>query len=175
VRRGYFVSGGGAAQFASPGAVDRLRALRERAEGVEATRLAADDPANPYGAALAWPERAQGRRPMRAAGAAVILVDGALAAWIAPGERQLLTFPELHADRSEAEVAAAVCRMLARAADESGRFVAIEEVDGQAVAESALAMPLTTAGFLATPSGYIRRPAQGHDPSARQRDGREGG
>jgi ATP-dependent Lhr-like helicase len=69
VRRGYFVEGLGAAQFATAGAVDRLRAQsrplpegpdpsgsgrRDRAPSVV---LAASDPANPYGAALGWPAR----------------------------------------------------------------------------------------------------------------------
>ncbi len=64
VRRGYFVEGLGAAQFASTGAVDRLRAQarsigdtgRDREEA-PAVVLAACDPANPYGAALTWPDR----------------------------------------------------------------------------------------------------------------------
>ncbi|MDR7325012.1 DEAD/DEAH box helicase [Catenuloplanes sp. NPDC020197] len=64
-RRGYFVEGLGAAQFAVPGAVDRLRALADKAEdpsrrssGGPALILAATDPANPFGAALPWPDRA---------------------------------------------------------------------------------------------------------------------
>jgi ATP-dependent Lhr-like helicase len=81
IRRGYFVEGLGAAQFAEAGAVDRLRALspgdavpgdHDRAYGggtawsgdggpapgghEDALVLAAADPANPYGAALPWPE-----------------------------------------------------------------------------------------------------------------------
>jgi ATP-dependent helicase Lhr and Lhr-like helicase len=163
VRRGYFVAGCGAAQFASPGAVDRLRALREPPEAVEAVRLAATDPANPYGAAIAWPGSAQGRRPMRAAGALVILVDGALAAWLGPGTRQLLTFLDLHPERSTAEVTRAVAQLLAREADESGRVVVIEEVDGGPVAEAPMALALVDVGFLATPHGYIRRPRRPPD------------
>ena len=56
VRRGYFVAGLGAAQFAQPGAVDLLRAAREEPETPMAVTLAATDPANPYGALLPWPE-----------------------------------------------------------------------------------------------------------------------
>jgi ATP-dependent helicase Lhr and Lhr-like helicase len=121
-------------------------------------RLAATDPANPYGAALPWPERPHGRKPMRAAGALVILVDGGLAAWLGAGERQLLTFPETSGDRAGADVVRAVAQLLVREADESGRPVVIEEVDGQPVAETPMAAPLVDAGFLATPSGYIKRP-----------------
>ena len=88
IRRGYFVDGLGAAQFALPGAVDRLRAMRDQpaelagAHGRVVHLLAAADPANPYGAALAWPRRAEAdRRPLqRAAGAYVVLVDGAAVA-----------------------------------------------------------------------------------------------
>jgi len=70
VRRGYFVEGLGAAQFATTGAVDRLRAQSrplpdeiepsgaQRRDGApSALVLAASDPANPYGAALGWPAR----------------------------------------------------------------------------------------------------------------------
>ena len=91
VRRGYFVAGLGAAQFALPGAVDRLRALREaRAERAAVVVLAAADPAQPYGAALPWPDGAG--RPSRAAGAYVVLVDGAPAAFLERGARSLVTF-----------------------------------------------------------------------------------
>ncbi|HEX2375643.1 MAG TPA: DEAD/DEAH box helicase, partial [Actinomycetota bacterium] len=56
-RRGYFVDGLGGAQFAVPGAVDRLRALTDPPSSPQTQVLAAADPANPYGAALAWPDR----------------------------------------------------------------------------------------------------------------------
>ncbi|WP_083841700.1 Lhr family helicase [Mobilicoccus pelagius] len=100
VRRGYFVEHLGAAQFASAGAVDRLRAS---ARGVgedsrdgsgRAVLLAATDPANPYGAALPWPDRGEaGHRPGRKAGGLVVLVDGALACFLERGGRTVLTFP----------------------------------------------------------------------------------
>ncbi|HEY8167181.1 MAG TPA: DEAD/DEAH box helicase, partial [Candidatus Limnocylindrales bacterium] len=77
VRRGYFVEGLGGAQFALPGAVDRLRAARGAADAGEVARavvLAMTDPANPWGAALPWPRRDDAdRRPLpRAAGASVV-------------------------------------------------------------------------------------------------------
>ena len=106
-RRGYFVAGLGAAQFALPGAVDRLRALRP-SEGVnDAARddarerhassivLAATDPAQPYGAALAWPAATTpGARPQRAAGAFVVLHDGEPAAYLERGGRTVITFAD---------------------------------------------------------------------------------
>ena len=74
IRRGYFVDGLGAAQFALAGAIDRLRATRDaESSAPRVDLLAAADPAQPYGAALGWPRRdASDRRPyQRAAGAYV--------------------------------------------------------------------------------------------------------
>src|SRR5262249_44338812 len=76
IRRGYFVEGLGAAQFALPGAVDRLRAERTPIEGPSVLLLSAADPANPYGATLAWPKPAGSTKLQRAGGAYVVLVDG---------------------------------------------------------------------------------------------------
>ena len=94
-RRGWFVAGLGAAQFALPGAVDRLRAHRTTPadEPARVAVLAATDPAQPYGAALGWPEREGSSRPSRTAGAHVVLVDGECVAFIERGGRSLLTFP----------------------------------------------------------------------------------
>ena len=77
LRRGYFIAGLGATQFALPGALDLLRSLKDGAEAPEVVSMAATDPANPYGAALKWPA-APGRGPTRTVGATVVLVDGAL-------------------------------------------------------------------------------------------------
>jgi ATP-dependent Lhr-like helicase len=88
VRRGYFVAGLGAAQFALPGAVDRLRSFRE--PGDDTHVLAATDPAQPYGAALPWPDN--DGRPARAAGAHVVLLDGELAAYLERGGHSVVTF-----------------------------------------------------------------------------------
>jgi ATP-dependent helicase Lhr and Lhr-like helicase len=91
VRRGYVVAGLGAAQFAAAGAIDRLRGEREhRDDAPRVVRLAATDPAQPYGAALPWPDTAG--RPARAAGAFVVLVDGVPAAILDRGGRSLTTF-----------------------------------------------------------------------------------
>ena len=99
-RRGYFVAGLGAAQFALPGAVDRLRAVRDDEGTVRV--LAATDPAQPYGAALAWP-RPEGdeRLPLqRAAGAYVVLVDGHAVLYLERGGRGLITLPAATDDRT---------------------------------------------------------------------------
>ncbi len=96
IRRGYFVDGLGAAQFALAGAIDRLRAVREPdPERSRVDLLAAADPAQPYGAALAWPRRGDDdRRPFqRAAGAHVVMVDGAAVLYVERGGKGLATFP----------------------------------------------------------------------------------
>ena len=155
IRRGYFVSDVGAMQFAEPGALDLLRSLREPSEKPETTVLAAADPANPYGALLRWPAlpgAPEGRRPARAGGAQVILVDGELAAWVAKGARQLLAWlPEEEPDRSRvaAAVAASLARTL-RGAQARGEGVLVAEVNGAAATASELAPYLLEAGF--TPS-----------------------
>ena len=87
-RRGYFVEGLGGAQFALPGAVERLRELRA-GDGADALVLAAADPAQPYGAALPWPRRA-GARAARVAGAHVVLLGGAPALFVERGGRSLI-------------------------------------------------------------------------------------
>jgi len=158
VRRGYFVEGLGAAQFASGGAVDRLRALREPGETPRTLLLAATDPANPYGGALPWPEGVAGRKPARMAGAVVVLVDGSLAAWMARNERQLLTFVDQVKHRSAAEVTREIAHALAASVGVKGRrALLIGEVDGKPAAESAMADALRGAGFIVTSRGLLKR------------------
>jgi ATP-dependent Lhr-like helicase len=162
VRRGYFVSGLGATQFSLPGVVDRLRSLREPPEEMESILLAATDPANPYGASLSWPERPEGRKPMRMVGASVLLIDGALAAWVSRGERQLLTFMdsflEQFPERQAEEVWAEIARVLAaEVAPGKRRAFFVEEVDGKPTADSAIAPALLEAGFIRTSHGYLKR------------------
>ncbi|MCM4083626.1 ATP-dependent helicase [Actinoplanes sp. TRM88002] len=167
-RRGYFVEGLGAAQFAVPGAVDRLRALAEPAElakrtGATAVVLAATDPANPYGAALPWPERIidsgdgepvakAGHRAGRKAGALVVQVSGDLILYVERGGRTLLSF----VDDPEALIAAG--QALA-ASVRSGALgpMSVERADGDSVHASPLRDALTTAGFRATPRGLRLR------------------
>ncbi|MFC7376208.1 MULTISPECIES: DEAD/DEAH box helicase [unclassified Brachybacterium] len=126
VRRGYFVEGLGAAQFAQAAAVDRLRSAQP---GGPTVVLSALDPANPFGAVLPWPESRAAGRPQRRAGAHVVIVRGRAAAYLEAGGRSLRWWLE-HDEGCEHEAASA----LAQAAD-AGRLgrVAIEKIDGVAV------------------------------------------
>jgi ATP-dependent Lhr-like helicase len=158
IRRGYFVDGLGAAQFALAGALDRLRAVRDGDEGrVPAVHLlAAADPANPYGAALAWPRRGDDdRRPFqRAAGAYVVLVDGIAALYLERGGSTLQTLPA--ADDPDIRVAAVGGL---RALVSSGRFgeLIVRKVDGLEVATSPWRPFLLEAGFSAGYRGLTLR------------------
>lgn len=159
-RRGYFVAGLGAAQFGTAGSVDRLRSFDEIPPGTEPTAvaLAATDPANPYGAALPWPERvaavdteSAGHRPGRKAGAMAVLVDGALALYVERGGRTLLTFSE------DAALLRPACAALADAVRRGalGRLT-VEKADGEQLlgaGATPLREALQTAGFVATPRG----------------------
>jgi ATP-dependent Lhr-like helicase len=161
-RRGYFVGGLGAAQFASSGAVDRLRAESNRDGANDERRsltLAATDPANPYGAALPWPERpagvdtpTAGHRPGRKAGALVVLVDGALVVYVERGGRTLLTFSD-----DEEQLRPAVDALALAVRDGSLGKVTVERADGEHVHGTALGQALEQAGFSATPRGLRLR------------------
>ncbi len=145
VRRGYFVEGLGAAQFALPGAVDRLRAERDAPDEPRAYALAATDPANPYGALLGWPRRVADERrpPQRAAGAHVVLVDGEPMLYLERGGKRMATFVDA-ADPRMVKAAVALAD-IAEAAPR--RELAIEQVDGERVLSSPLRPLLEEAGF----------------------------
>jgi ATP-dependent Lhr-like helicase len=163
-RRGYFVEGLGAAQFALGGAVDRLRALRgdpvapgpdarpDPASG--AVVLAATDPANPYGAALPWPETATagGHRPGRKAGALVVLVGGHLVLYVERGGRTLLSWSD---DRSLLQPAVDALALAVREGA-LGRLT-VERADGESINDSPLGAALEAAGFHPTPRGLRLR------------------
>jgi ATP-dependent helicase Lhr and Lhr-like helicase len=143
VRRGYFVSGLGAAQFALPGAVDRLRQVRERADHASTGAiagplvLAATDPAQPYGATLPWPETAG--HPARTGAALVVLRDGGALAWYDRRSHHLVTFPGTLDDRTWAEALADQVRV--------GRLrkVELRKVDGDALTSSPIGLEVATA------------------------------
>lgn len=96
VRRGWFVEGLLGAQFALPGAVDRLRSVRETRGEIKRVCLAVLDPANPWGALIAWPPtRDLEHKARRVAGAHVILIDGAPVLWIAPKRKHIISFADV--------------------------------------------------------------------------------
>ncbi|MFE7193221.1 ATP-dependent helicase [Kitasatospora sp. NPDC057595] len=174
-RRGYFVEGLGGAQFAMEGAADRLRSVSgrlERARGAEwpaapsaeppqALVLAAADPANAYGAALAWPEPPAGsteaagkaHRPGRKAGALVVLVDGELCLYVERGGKSLLAWAQ-----EEATLAAAAQALAGAARAGALGSVTVERANGEPALGSALGAALEQAGFHATPRGLRLRP-----------------
>ncbi|UGQ09932.1 ATP-dependent helicase [Yinghuangia sp. ASG 101] len=224
VRRGYFVEGLGAAQFAADGAVDRLRALHQAAErraeagagdpfggvpgagpgfgggpdergphhakpgfpgaeperaaraggpgagpsggrpgfratddgGPRALLLAAADPANPFGAALPWPDRpgdaAGGHRAGRKAGALVVLVDGALVLYVERGGRSLLTWTE-----DPLRLQPAVDALALAVREGALGKLTVERADGEGILTSSLGRALEAAGFHATPRGLRLR------------------
>jgi ATP-dependent Lhr-like helicase len=182
-RRGYFVAGLGGAQFAVPGAEERLRALREPASEKADSEplslvLAATDPANPYGSTLPWPKKripakdtpageeiahdGIESRAQRAAGAQVVLHDGQLLAWFGRGEHNLHTFlPPDEPARTHA--AHALAEALASLVD-SGRRKAllIDRVDGEETAASDLAQALRAAGFTPGIKGFLKRVPLGY-------------
>ena len=156
IRRGYFVAGLGATQFALPGAAERLRSMRADPEVSGTWVLASTDPANPYGAALPWPPG--DLRPQRAAGSHVVLRDGALVAWMARAQTSLLTYlPPNEPERSAA--AADLARALGSLVDSGRRrAVLIARIDGSDPAASVLAPHLLAAGFRQGSRGFLRHP-----------------
>jgi len=157
IRRGYFVAGLGAAQFAMPAALDLLRSMREVPETPGTVVLAATDPANPYGAIVKWPET-----PFtitRSVGARVILVNGALAGYLRRGERELLLFlPEAEPQRSQ--FAREVARMLLHVAvsrEESRRGMLLAEINGEPAVAHPASRVFIQEGFMATAMGLQAR------------------
>ncbi|MDF3044751.1 MAG: dependent helicase, Lhr family [Ornithinibacter sp.] len=176
VRRGYFVEGLGASQFGTTGAVDRLRsgsATTGERDIPSTVVLAASDPANPFGAALSWPDRAvdptadgpaaeapttpdrrRQHQPGRKAGAVVVLVDGELVLYVERGGKTLLTYSE------DARRLAAAATALADAVrgGSLGR-ITVERADGGQLLGSGhpVVSALEAAGFHLTPRGLRMR------------------
>jgi ATP-dependent helicase Lhr and Lhr-like helicase len=160
-RRGYFVDGLGAAQFALPGAVDRLRAEARPADSRDpspALVLAATDPANPYGAALPWPvappsdDGRRGHQAARKAGALVVLVDGDCVIYVERGGRTLLSFSD---DAAVLQPAADALALAVR--DGALGKLQVERADGAPIVSSPLGDALEAAGFRPTPRGLRLR------------------
>jgi ATP-dependent Lhr-like helicase len=171
IRRGYFVAGLGAAQFAQSGAVDLLRDARVERDEIVTITLSATDPANPYGVTIPWPSRTEETSEMRemrsekrevrsekrevriasrSAGARVVLVDGRLAAWIGRADHHLIvSLPENEPERS------AHGRALAKELTRQGWL--IEEINGLPAASDPSSQYLIEAGFTATAHGLQYR------------------
>jgi ATP-dependent Lhr-like helicase len=144
-RRGYFLEGLGGAQFALPGAVERLRA-RPADRTAEATPLvlAAVDPAQPYGAALPWPKRSdERRRPARTAGAYVVLVGGDPVLYLERGGKALQTL----VGSGDERLAPAMSALVSHVRGGQIKRLALERVDGEPAMTSPLAPALTALGF----------------------------
>jgi ATP-dependent Lhr-like helicase len=139
IRRGYFIEGLGAAQFALPGAVDRLRAERATPDAPVVHLLAAADPANPYGATLPWPK---GVRAQRVAGAYVVLVDGEPTLYVERSGKGLLTMP---AFEQLGHLAMPALRRLAENAPR--RELNLERIDGEPALQAPLRAMLEQHGF----------------------------
>lgn len=146
VRRGYFIDGQGGAQFATGAAVDRLRAAPKG----DAVALAATDPANPFGAALDWPELSgdNAHRPGRKAGAFVAIVDGEAVLYLERGGRTTLVFTD-----DETALVAATAALAAALTRGRTERLRVETVNGGVVFGSVLDRPLRAAGFRETPRG----------------------
>jgi ATP-dependent Lhr-like helicase len=209
-RRGYFVQGLGAAQFAVPGAVDRLRALAGLDPGGQLigrpdigspdigtprtgtprtgtpTVLAATDPANPFGAALAWPERpvedgdqaAPPQEPGQAPGPPDPARAGArqqagskarhragrkAGALVVIVAGELAVYVErggrtILSYTDDPDILAAAAKALADAVHAGALgVISVERADGGAVHSSPLRDALTAAGFRVTPRGLRLR------------------
>jgi ATP-dependent Lhr-like helicase len=164
IRRGMFVAGMGAAQFAMNSAVEMLRSLRADPETPEAVHIAATDPANPYGALLPWPrlENEDASVPhgmARVSGASVVIVNGTLAAFLRRRNPTLRAFlPEDEPDRSR--FARALGNKLAEVAlkRQSRRAgLLIGDINGTPAREHFLASFLIDAGFVDTALGFQMR------------------
>jgi len=164
-RRGMFVAGLGAAQFAMSSAIDVLRNLRADPDAPEVVHLAATDPANPYGAVLPWPREEAGdgaARPhsmARASRAGVVLVNGRLGAFLRRGNPALRAFlPENEPERTQYARALAACLAsvaIGRQTKRSGLLIGT--IDDLAAREHFLGRFLEDAGFVATAAGYQMR------------------
>ena len=160
-RRGYFVEGLGGAQFALAGAVERLRSLPRVDD--EHVVLAATDPAQPYGASLAWPRLPSreededgrgGRRPSRVAGAHVVLRNGEPVLYLERGGKGLLRLARFTDESFATALGAVVAAIGARQVPRLG----IERIDGEAAIGHECEGALVEAGFERQPRRLVASP-----------------
>ncbi len=144
-RRGYFIEGLGGAQFALPGAVERLRSQRDD-DAAPPQVLAATDPAQPYGAVLKWP-RPEGSRPARVAGAYVVLAGAEPVVYVERGGRGLqFLVPE-----DDPRIGPGLEALVESVQRGRVRRLAVERVNGDPVVGSAYEEALLALGFRAGP------------------------
>ncbi|MDQ3670428.1 MAG: DEAD/DEAH box helicase, partial [Actinomycetota bacterium] len=148
-RRGYFVEGLGGAQFALPGAVERLR---DETDPDAPLVLAAADPAQPYGAAISWRKRA-GARAARVAGAYVVLLGGEAVLFVERGGRSLTPLR----DPEDEWIRQALAALVKHVRTSGMKRLAVERFDGEPVTETGLLPLLVEAGFLAGPRRAVLR------------------
>ncbi|MDZ7578733.1 MAG: ATP-dependent helicase [Candidatus Nanopelagicales bacterium] len=149
-RRGYVVDGLGGAQFARAEAVDRLRALdrEHRPESQTTHVLAAADPANPFGAALAWPPSETAARPGRKAGSVVVLVNGRLVFFVESGGGSMLAWPT-----DDSSVEAAASALIDTVHARRIKPVALKRINGRDPLTTTSGRALLHCGAHDTPSG----------------------
>lgn len=152
VRRGYFAEGLGGMQFALPAALERLRAGASTKATPECHRLAAVDPANPYGWLLPWPKLDKAAAFRRATGCQVILVNGLLRIYLERGGTHLRYIAE---GATEQEALAAFSELKAVARGARGRRLRIERLNGESVQRFPQPQLLQTVGFRRDPRGYV--------------------
>jgi ATP-dependent Lhr-like helicase len=160
-RRGYFVAGLGGAQFGLATAIDLARSIElTSAPPTGPTRqspgalvLAAADPGNPYGAALAWPESPTLSRPGRKDGAIVVLSESQPVVYHERGGANLLVWelPSAQLHCAAAALVEAVDNRIIPALN-------IKRINGQASIEHEFTEILASAGAYRTPSAIRIRP-----------------
>jgi len=148
-RRGYFVEGLGGAQFALPGAVERLRTQAERADETPPVVLAATDPAQPFGASLPWPKRRDDitAKPARAQGAYVVLAGAEPVLYVERGGRGL----QVLVQRNDPRLIPSLEALTAFITADRKHKLSLERVDGEPVVGSDLESLLIEVGFRAGP------------------------
>jgi ATP-dependent Lhr-like helicase len=141
------VEGLGGAQFALPGAVERLRS-GGAGEDAPPVVLAATDPAQPYGAALPWPKREdEARKPQRTAGAYVVLAGAEPVVYVERGGRGL----SFLVDADDPRVRPSLGALAAFITADRTRRLSLERVDGEPVVGSPWEAVLVEMGFRAGP------------------------
>lgn len=158
IRRGYFIDGLGAAQFAAPGADERLRNLasQENVGSTKSIAISAVDPANPFGSVIPWPSVAGSKaiKPQRTSGALVLIRGGLAIGYLNRGYDSLTTFRHKTSDLPAIpkDLAAAIAEL----AGNHGQIL-LATIDGHPAQDSDLAPDFLTAGFQSSSSGLRHR------------------